>query len=68
MMMMMDDDDDTTSRSRRRNGILTAKKLFADRHTIQSYVLSVTTVSNNVFNITQQRKIEYLKYMQSNIS
>ena len=53
---------------RGRNSILTAKKLFADRNTTQSYVLSVTTVGNNAFNITQQCKTEHLKYMQSNIS
>jgi hypothetical protein len=60
MMMMMI--------RRRRNSILTAKRLFADSNTTQSYVLSVTTVGNNAFNITQQCKTEYLKYMQSNIS
>jgi hypothetical protein len=62
MMMMMS----RLGRSRR-NSILTAKNC-ADRHTTQSSALSVTTVSNNVFNITQQHETEYLKYMQSNIS
>jgi hypothetical protein len=61
MMMMM------ISGWRRRNSIITAKNC-ADRHTTQSSALSVTTVSNNIFNITQQHETEYLKNMQSNIS
>jgi hypothetical protein len=46
--------------SRKKNSILTAKKLFADRHTTQSHVLSVITVSKNIFNITQQHETKYL--------
>jgi hypothetical protein len=64
MMMMM---VISRWRRRRRNSILTAKNC-ADRHTTQSSALSVTTVCNNVFNITQQHETEYLKNMQSNIS
>jgi len=57
MMMMM---KMSRQRRRRRNSILTAK-ICADRHTTQSSALSVPTVSNNVFNITQQHETEYLK-------